>query len=1103
MHVSLNGRVLFLLSALLLLSARPVGALDFFDERIQIHGSFEQQVRAISDDLNAHLDLTQWYSVLNIEIDLDIAKDGWGPFDSIGAFVRGEVRYDCVWTRACGISGGTNVFGNRSRVLPSRLSRAQNTGFAATTRVDTPTYRQPSGKIATQQVSNADPSTVPPLGPVIQNFRGFNQLPAINTLLGVRTVLNGIEYFPASYTFQRFLNYGFALRDIRGNEDFLGTQVMPWDPKDDVDPHATLRDRVNPFRAADINPITGQAGSGALPYRPAPMFGPGQGSDSQAQGLYYPSVAYARYAADGGSDWFQQNFSQEDLAWNRGASQSQTKELKEAYLDLTLLDGALFARLGRQTIVWGKTELFATTDLFNPNDLALGSLTKLEESRIPIWAARVIYSFYEVGPLSDVRLELAADLDTFYPDDLGRCGEPYTPNPVCDKTFGLMAHGLAGLGVAGEDRPPHWWNDIQGFQGGVRLEFRWDRFSFALVDFWNYDKIPFQKRLGTYSRSVDPNSGRPSETGAPGSCPTGNEPGCLTANEALTKQTLNQQYFAFVCSASVGFSPGLDSQSCAQSVLTTSNPPAVAPIFSIPMVLSQFFSGSPNGIFVAKTQLVGGTGWLPTVALSVDPGDGPPTGFFAPLSGLGPFSTPGFAGQNNHRQFQTLAQTLTPAQQSLLGCGAVYGTSCDGGNVSSPLNNNAGGIDLLNAEASALVQSWIGIEGTPLAGMLATDPVSQPGTAGFAGGPVCTRFENGRTYVLPGCRPFGTPGYNPAQDGPRTNGSSPTDGTQGIGFAFGQGGVPAQGDPSLGPITFASGHPFTGQAWNSELAALSWNFEMVLVAFSTAGPNSNPKFSFDPNDPYRTTGCSYVAPQFCSSVRALWDVTGVTRNDLRAGGTARFGRRDFVWASGGEVVLSYQRKNVLGLSSDFAEDFTKSNWGMEFTWVNRVPFEDASEFDGITKTGTYNLTISVDRPTFVNFLNQTRTFFFNTQWFIQYNPGYKNSFRTNGPWETLFTFTVQTGYFQDRLLPDMTWVYDFQSNSGAVLPAIQYRFTESFSATFGLALFWGRYQSKEYPVNPLATGNQVGRGSYTNWVENGLAVIRQRDEIYFNLRYTF
>jgi len=224
---------------------------------------------------------------------------------------------------------------------------------------------------------------------------------------------------------------------------------------------------------------------------------------------------------------------------------------------------------------------------------------------------------------------------------------------------------------------------------------------------------------------------------------------------------------------------------------------------------------------------------------------------------------------------------------------------------------------------------------------------------------------------------------------------------------------------------------------------------------------------------------------------------------IPVGGNGRFGRRDFVWAGGGDVVLNYQRRNVLGFSSDFAEDYSKSNWSVEFTWINRQPYENASQMDGISKPGTYNLTLSVDRPTFINFLNQSRTFFFNSQMFFQYVPGYKNSMSANGPWNFLFTFTTQTGYFQDRLLPSMTWVYDVQSNSGAVIPEIQYRITESFSATIGMALFWGRYQAKEYPLNPLSVDNQVGRGAYTSWVENGLAAVRQRDELYFNLRYTF
>jgi hypothetical protein len=1087
--------------------AAPASAFDFLDQRIEIHGYVEAQVRTISTDLNSHLDLTQWYSILNVEMDLNIAPDGWGPFDSIGGFVRGEVRYDCVWTRACGLSSGTNAFGNRSRVAPERLSQGKISGLTGAVQTEPPFYLQPGGKIATSRAYDPVPAPVPQTVPatpalpgVLFNYRGFNQIPRIDTLFNTRAAVNGVDYVPANYTFQRFLPYGLLLRDVRGTEDGIGVQVMPWDPKDDIDPHATLRDRVNPFRPGDVNPVTGLAGGTNLPYRPAPNFAPNQGPNTAASGIYYPSPGYRSFLMAGGSDNFQQNFSQEDLAWNRGASQSQTKELKEAYLEITMLEGSLFARLGRQTIVWGKTELFATTDLFNPSDLALASLPKLEESRIPLWAARFIYNFYDVGPLQDVRLEAAVDLDAFTPNDLGRCGEAYTPNPVCDKTFGLLAHGFSGLAVAGEARPPSLWSGTEGFQGGVRLEFRWEAFSFALVDFWNYEKLPYQDRISTYSRNVDPTTGRPRRNGATGACVTGNEPACLQGgNDALQNTSLNQQEFALICSSSVGFN-ALDRSVCAQSVLNSQSLGALS-FAPLTQVLSQLYSGSPNGIsLVANPGFVGPASRIPLVSLSIDPTDGPPQGFFAPLAQNAAFNyaLPGFPA--NHNQFQTFAQVLTPQQQALLGCGAFYGTSCDGG--ANSVNNAVapGGIDLLNAEASAVLQSWIGSDGTPMTGMLATDrSQAQPGTVGFRGGPICTRvLPNGQVVMLPGCRGPQDAGYDPAVDG-----ANP--GTQSIGFPAGFGGTPALGSGALGPIAFTQGQPFTGQTWSSEMAALSWNIEMILVAFSDrlGAPNTSAQVGFDPNNAYRTDGCSYVLPQYCSAVKAFFEIVGQQRNTRDAAGNGRFGRTDFVWAGGGEVVLRYQRRNVLGFSTDFAEDVTKTNWSTEFAWVNRAAFVNQNEFDGITKTGTYNLTISVDRPTFINFLNMSRTFFFNSQWFFQYVPGYQQGFTKNGPWETLMTFTVNTGYFQDRLLPSMTTVYDFQSNSGAVLPQIQFRFTESFSATFGLALFWGRTQDKEASLNPISLRNNAGRDAYRSFVDNGLSVVRDRDEVFMSIRYTF
>ena len=40
-------------------------------------------------------------------------------------------------------------------------------------------------------------------------------------------------------------------------------------------------------------------------------------------------------------------------------------------------------------------------------------------------------------------------------------------------------------------------------------------------------------------------------------------------------------------------------------------------------------------------------------------------------------------------------------------------------------------------------------------------------------------------------------------------------------------------------------------------------------------------------------------------------------------------------------------------------------------------------------------------------------------------------------------------------------------------------------------------------INPIASRNRTGRGADKDFVENGLSVIRARDEFFLKLRYTF
>ena len=242
-----------------------------------------------------------------------------------------------------------------------------------------------------------------------------------------------------------------------------------------------------------------------------------------------------------------------------------------------------------------------------------------------------------------------------------------------------------------------------------------------------------------------------------------------------------------------------------------------------------------------------------------------------------------------------------------------------------------------------------------------------------------------------------------------------------------------------------------------------------------------------------------ATPHHCGTVRGLLGLAGHTRNTRRAGGNGTFGRRTFSWQSGGEAVLAFERRNVLGFSMDFAEDVTKSNLSVEATWIPGVRRGDPDAFNGVRRADDYNLTVSIDRPTFVNFLNANRTFFFNAQFFFRYRAAGSSS-----ELDLLSTFSILAGYFQDRLLPNVTFVYDARSTTWAVLPQIQYRYTEAFSIVFGAQFFGGKPTIIDMPVNGLGpASNQQGRYAYEVASDDGVSIVRSTDNVFLRLRYAF
>ena len=1047
-----------------LLASFPSGAIELADGRVEIHGAYEMQFRTLNQDFRHEWDLSQWKHILQLEAEVTLFDEPISIFDDASVFFRIEASYDCVWRRGCGVFPSADTYGDRAKGIPSRYRDGKRNGFVGDDPLLNPVnpgdpyHQTPAANLF---LEDADPAT--PDGP--GRFLPFDT-PRERTsrLVGIADT-PPFEILGPNFSFNTafapLLDYRFAIKQDAfttsgGDASGADATILMWRPKDRITNVGLLASVAN-------------QSSPGLPFRPAVPAGGIQYTDSTrvGRGLFNPSAAFRRLDAKHNLDRYDQNFTQSELEWNFGASQDEYV-LREAYVDLNLFDSRLFLRLGKQTIIWGKTELFRNMDQFNPSDLALVTLPDLEQSRIPLWSMRAIWSFWNVGPLDDVRLEIAWMMDDFEPHDVGRCGEPYAPLPVCDKSFGVFEHAVLGIGLAGERRPPNWWEDLSGVEIGARLEFRWDRFSFAITDFWHYEDTALPRIFNRYQRRVDPDSGRPLAALAPpdARCETGAErwclrPGASGENNALAHSPQNRQIYDVICASSVAFFT-LDPSVCA---LTITNSRAKTQLATLPdfatllqaVQLRHIISATAAGNTDASGILAGLAGSpFAVTPLNFDACDAFLADCATPAPLPAPF-LPGIANVNqsfaNDSPFTVqsapavgnvgrgLRDVLTVQQEALLGCGPYFGSDCD-----------RDGIDLFNAEASVVFQAW---------------PGRTPGS------PTATRFVNGQTIILPGARGPGDPGYTPLVDG-----------------------TPPAG---LNPVT--------GLPYRSELEAFSVNALQFVVALDVGTGVPLPCFFPDVAPPGGTV--DPTAPINCPTVQDFFSVTQVTRPELRAGGNGAYGRRDFAWAAAGEVVLEYEKVNTLGFAVDFAEDVTATNWGVEFTWTASKDFVNSEVPSLRSDSDLLALTVSIDRPTFIRFLNRERTFFFNMQWFMEYIPDYvgrgpddrHRGFAVDGPFTALGVFTVETGFLQDRLVPSATFVYDVKSESGAVALDLRYRYTANFTVTIGMSHFYGPGAAWRIPIGLGAAGES--NQTYRSERFTRLNAVREKDELWVIFRRTF
>lgn len=118
--------------------------------------------------------------------------------------------------------------------------------------------------------------------------------------------------------------------------------------------------------------------------------------------------------------------------------------IREAYVKKTydLADNKqLFVKVGRQQVVWGRTDLFRVLDVINPVDYSRNNIyDELQDIRIPMFIAQTEYRMGGSDWLQERNLQVVWNFDKFRPNNLGQCG---TANVILDA--GCFFRGMVNL----------------------------------------------------------------------------------------------------------------------------------------------------------------------------------------------------------------------------------------------------------------------------------------------------------------------------------------------------------------------------------------------------------------------------------------------------------------------------------------------------------------------------------------------------------------------------------------------------------------------------------------------------------------------------------
>jgi hypothetical protein len=435
-----------------MLWAAPAHA-DWFSENVEVHGFLRSESRFNSPGFKFKdgIQLNALRTDLNIETTINIYE---GDKLKISNFSILRPSYDAVYDLY------PNVFGKRAR----------------------------GGQFGTQ---NLDPKAAregkdfPGAGSGIENEFRF---------------VNGDVAF--------FLTGQNEPALVVDNTVFFGSLVAPATPRSRKVPDVGRAPTADTFRTSrDVL-------TGFLPAFAQPALDPLRGSLAMASRdlstpLRSPALIDAGAPAFGDRKSFKQapfgvNDRQAELATDCRDNAHPYCFVRELYFNFEYGDSLL--KIGKQQIVWGKSDAFRLQDIVNPLDLGLRSIfVPLEDQRIPTLAADFVQTLGDVGPLQDVSLELVWVFDRFLPIQLGQCGEPRAFSGACQGRSDVASHSAIGVSVAEVDERE--WK-LKNTEPGFRVEFLLPdpAISFSVSGFLGFQDLPVARLRNPFS--VDnPNPG--------------------------------------------------------------------------------------------------------------------------------------------------------------------------------------------------------------------------------------------------------------------------------------------------------------------------------------------------------------------------------------------------------------------------------------------------------------------------------------------------------------------------------------------------------------------------------------------------------------------